>query len=800
MNHSAMGRKGEVMKVLVVFCFVCLLAIAAVAQQGTIVQGKVSVGTEKTVIAKIVLRGAAQSFEVTTNSDGFFKIANVPNGKYKMQVTANNQALTTNDVNVERGKTIFIVVTSTGGSNAITSFGLSEEVNVEIAAGESQPLSGVSKTVNVIDGQEMRDRADFSLVESLRTIPGFRVAQSGGFGKVATIKTRGLRNQDTAILIDGIRFRDASAISGDATSFISDLTLTSVAKVEVLRGSGSSLYGTNAIGGVVDFQTPEAKSGTHGQIGGAFGGLGLGRFRGNISHGTSEGKFGVTAGISRTAYTKGIDGDDAAHNTNFHTRIDGRLADKTHISGRIFYSDADVKLNSSPDTKGTLPTSNATIINANQGVNFVFDANDSDNKQKSRFFDGQIVVNQVINSKFVVSGYYQGLTTKRTNTNGPLGVGFQSASTSVFDGTIHTGNVHFNWTPVRENTLTAGYEFESERFGNDGKTPSGTANFFVKAGQKSNTFYVQDLVSLVGGNLQFAGGVRVQRYGLDRPTFSLTNAPYNNLALSNPPTAYTFDGAASYFFAKSGTKLRTHVGNGYRVPSLYERFGTFFNTFPSNAFVALGDPFLKPEKTIAFDAGVEQNVSQDRVRLSATYFYTRLNDIIGFGNTASNIGTTTRPFGGYVNQKGGTARGGEFSVKARATATTDLFASYTHTDSRQLTPQVSGTGILKTFGVPDHQFTLVATQRFGRAWVNFDFLATSTYLAPIFSNTSFSTYVYRFNGNRKGDLTGGYSFALKTDKTLRVYGTVENVFNQEYYENGFRTAKTTARVGMTFGF
>ena len=60
--------------------------------------------------------------------------------------------------------------------------------------------------------------------------------------------------------------------------------------------------------------------------------------------------------------------------------------------------------------------------------------------------------------------------------------------------------------------------------------------------------------------------------------------------------------------------------------------------------------------------------------------------------------------------------------------------------------------------------------------------------------------MYRFNGNRKGDLTGGYTFGLKNDKSLRVYATVENVFDQEYFENGFRTAKATARVGTTFVF
>jgi outer membrane receptor protein involved in Fe transport len=351
------------------------------------------------------------------------------------------------------------------------------------------------------------------------------------------------------------------------------------------------------------------------------------------------------------------------------------------------------------------------------------------------------------------------------------------------------------------NQFTAGYEFESEKYGNDGKTPSGTGNFFTRAGQKSNTFYVQDLVSLADGRLQLAGSARVQKFSLDRPGFSLANAPYNNLTLSDPPTAYTFDGAGAYFFRSSGTKLRAHVGNGYRVPSLYERYGSFFSSFGPPSFTAIGDPFLKPEKTIAFDAGIEQNLANERVRLSATYFYTKLTDIIGYGNVVGNIGSTPRPFGGYVNQKGGIARGGEFSVKAKATRSTDIFASYTFTYSLQRTPQVTGNANLKTLGIPDHQFTFVATQRFKRFWVNFDFLATSTYLAPIFSNTSFQTYVFRFKGNRKGDLTGGYTFGIKNEKmTLRLFGTIENVFDQEYYENGFRTAGATGRVGLSFGF
>jgi iron complex outermembrane receptor protein len=609
-----------------------------------------------------------------------------------------------------------------------------------------------------------------------------------------------LRNQDTAVLIDGVRFRDASSITGDATPFLSDFTLTSVGRIEVLRGSGSSLYGTNAIGGVIDLQTPAPQSELHGQISGSVGGLGLGRFRANMSDGTSDGKFTFNIGVSRTAYTKGIDGQDNAHNTNFQSKVIYQPTAKTNISGRFFVSDAYVRLNSNPDTTVDIPFSNAGIIAARPGINFTPDLNDPDDFQRSKFFNGQLVLSQTLGSKAVLQAYYSGLKTSRRNDSGPLPSGFAGTSTSFFDGLIQTANAHVDWTLNSANTLTTGYEFEHEKFANAGQTPSGLENFFVKAYQSSNTFYAQDLVTLLEGRLNFAGGFRAQFFGLGNPGFSLANAPYSNLNLSDPPAAYTLDGSAAYTFRRSNTKLRAHVGNGYRVPSLYERFGTFYSTFGRPEFVALGDPTLKPERSIAYDAGLEQNIG-GKAKLTAVYFYTRLIDTIGFGNVVVDIGNTVRPFGGYENQKGGIARGAEFSARFRPFTTTDIFASYTYTNSDQREPQVTGSGVIQTLGIPVNQFTLVATQRIKKFWVNFDFLGTSSYLAPIFSSTTFNSYVYRFNGNRRGDATAGYTFVWKQDRvSMRVYGTVENLFGQEYYENGFRTVGRTARIGLSFGF
>lgn len=788
------------LRILLVIGFTAVICFAQAAGN---LRGRI-VGSPSAAGTRIVLERDGRSVaETTVDAQGNYVFENIAAGQYTLRVESAGPAdpRLSRPVEVKGGKTEVadLFAGSSYCGTLLTCNAISEIVS--ISADEEQPLEEVSKSVSVISGQEMRDRADITLVDSLRTIPGFRVQQLGGFGRTASIKSRGLRNQDTALLIDGIRFRDAASITGDATAFLSDLTLTSVSKVEVLRGPGSSLYGTNAVGGTIDLQTPVPPNGWHGQAGGAFGGLGLGRFRGNISKGTDDGRFGFNAAIARTVLTKGIDGDDDARNTNFQSRVEFRPFSKTNISARLFVSDAFVALNSSPDTNADPPASNRGIIDAIQGVNFFFDANDPDFSQRSRFFNGQVVLNQAISSTLSVQAYYSGLTTRRRDDNGLLGAGFQSESASIFEGTIHTANVHADWHANSYNRLTAGYEFEHENFRNEGLSPSGTEDFFTDASQSSSTLFFQDLVSLHEGRLQIAGGFRAQFYSLGTPGFSLSNAPYTNLTLEGIPSAITFDGSASYFIRRTGTKFRTHAGNGYRVPSLYERLGTFFNTFPSNSFVALGDPFLRPERTVAFDAGIEQFLFGRKALVSAVYFYTKLTDIIGFGNAVADVGSTPRPFGGYENQKGGVARGVELSGEVKPTSSTTVYASYTFTNGDQLTPQVSGSGVYRSLGIPDHQFTFNITQRIRNFWVNADLLGTSSYLAPVFSNASFNSYVYRFDGNRRLDLTAGYTFRFDSAKySVRVFGTVENLFDKEYFENGFRTPGRTGRAGLSFAF
>jgi outer membrane receptor protein involved in Fe transport len=111
-------------------------------------------------------------------------------------------------------------------------------------------------------------------------------------------------------------------------------------------------------------------------------------------------------------------------------------------------------------------------------------------------------------------------------------------------------------------------------------------------------------------------------------------------------------------------------------------------------------------------------------------------------------------------------------------------------------------GTIRSLVIPEHQFSVVATQRIGRrVLVNFDFSASSDYLGAIFDPVTFASRGYRFKGLAKADAGASYSLPLGNEKRqLRFFGYVDNLFDREYFESGFRTPGITGRAGATFLF
>jgi iron complex outermembrane receptor protein len=768
--------------------------------------------------ATVTLYGSDRTFSLatTTDSTGTYRFEKLAPGEYLVEAEAEGFAsASARRLVVERGQsaTLDIPLELSGVRSTV----------IVTASDTPQSIDEVSKAVTVVDEQEIDERDESAIAESLRTVPGLRVQQLGGPGSFTSIKTRGLRSEDTAVLIDGLRFRDAAATQGDASGFLEDLIVTDVSRVEVLRGSGSSLYGTNAIGGVINLVTDEGGGRFHGNVLGEGGGLGMFRGRGQFAGGSRNNTILYSAGFSHLKVTRGVDGQDEARNTSGQGRVLFRLSPTITLSGRIYAANSRLQLNNSPQGIGTLPatgiieaiplsptelrryesgvpTSQLNVGNAT----FIPSANDPDNQRKANFFSGAVIFTHRPTDIFGYAISYQGLATNRSSINGPLGVGRQpigGSEQSDFDGRIHTFNARFDLRAGRANFITGGYEFESENFKNPSFQPNPADNSNVDVTQRSHTLFVQDQLRFMDDRLQISGAFRAQFFRLRQPVFTpAVSSPYAGFTFLPPPTAYTGDGSLAYMFRSSGTKLRAHMGNGYRAPSLFERFGTFFDRF--FGFGAFGDPRLKPDRSIAFDAGIDQTLYRNRLRASATYFYTELQKVIIF-DFSGLIDPATDPFGrfgGYVNTNGGIARGVELSMTATPTRTLNLSAAYTYTKSLQRTPQVPGT--LRSLVIPDHQFSLVATQRFGRRFlVNFDISASSDYLGAIFNPVTFGSRAYRFGGIAKADLGASYTLPLGSEShSMRFFSYVDNLFDREYFESGFRTPGRTGRAGATFVF
>ncbi|HXJ40174.1 MAG TPA: TonB-dependent receptor, partial [Bryobacteraceae bacterium] len=249
----------------------------------------------------------------------------------------------------------------------------------------------------------------------------------------------------------------------------------------------------------------------------------------------------------------------------------------------------------------------------------------------------------------------------------------------------------------------------------------------------------------------------------------------------------------AYFIRSTGTKLRSHGGNGYRKPSLYELFGT---TFSGSSFTAYGDPRLKPERTIGIDGGIDQYFASDRLRLSGTYFYTRLQQVIVF-DSSGLINPATDAFGrssGYRNNGGALARGVELSAEVRPRSSTRIRTSYTYTNARSRYSEfVDGT--LQVPRTTPNSFSAVVLQQFGRhVDASFDFLAASDYLYQLTRRT------FVFPGPRQAGISGGYTRQVTERLSMRLYGKIRNLSNQTYYEDGYRTPGRWTTGGVTFSF
>ncbi len=735
---------------------------------------------------RLLSRGGMQ-LSGTTDQNGAFVFTGLTQREYLLEVNANGfSSFVSEEISLVRGESKKLAI-------KLNIAALNENV-VVTATGTAQRVDEVAKVVSVLDAQQIEAKHLLQLTEDLRGTPGVRIQQQGSPGALTTVRLRGQRAFDTAVLFDGLRVRDASDINGSAVSLFTDLAPANFEQIEVLRGSGSSIYGTNAIGGVVNLVPVTGAGDLHFEAG--FEGGSLTTFRERFKGAGGTTRAGYSFALNRIDVRKGIDGDDQYGNTVGGGRLQFHPTQEIMIAGNFYATIGNARTNDSPFALPAAFTSAQSFPKAVAGLNFQPDFDNPDQGRRNRLLVGSVRLSQEINEKVSYSVAYQRVSTNRRNYNGPnINPAFQAfypfgdfEFINVNKGSTDTFDARVQFAFSRANVTMVGFEFERESLFQQA-VPSFSAFNNTTDRQRTYAIFGQHQLSLFEDRLQFSVGIRGQFFRVnaaDRPEFLSAIAPQDSV---------TGDGAVAYFIRSTNTKLRAHAGNGFRAPALFERFGA--GTFAGAGLTRFGDPTLKAEQSLSVDAGIDQRLAKDRVLLGVTYFYTRLQRTIvftGFINDPLGLGR----FSGYVNRPGGLSRGIETFADTTPWRGGSIRATYTFTNSDRAT---ANGRVLREYVIPKNQVGFNLQQRYRSFLINFDVNHTGDHLAPVFeSNFPFRMAELTFSGYTKANLFAGYQRRVSEGVTAVFFGGGENLFNQTYYENGFLAPGILARAGVNLKF
>lgn len=762
-----------------------VVSTAAFAQGGTDLSGRVTDERDASIAgAEVRLRSrAGAEWSATTDHNGAYAFTNVAPGDYVLEIRANGFASTAARVTVKRGQSV--------KSDVRLAIDVINETVSVTGTGTAQTVDETSKAISVLDNSAIEMKREIGLSESLRGVPGVRAQQQGSPGALTSVRLRGQRTFDTALLLDGLRVRDASDINGSAVPLFADLAPTDLDRVEVLRGSGSSIYGSNAIGGVINLVPNGSAGDPHFEFG--FDGGSLAQFRERVRGSGGIGKrAGGSFGLSRVDVRRGVDGNDEYGNTVGSGRFQWQPTQSSILSVNFYGALSNARINDSPFALAGAFTS-GQYPRASEGTTFHPDLNNPDQGRRNRMLVAALRFTDQVNDRFSYSIAYQHVAARRRNYNGPaIDPQFAAfypfgdfAFVAVNHGSTGTFDARAKFRLGRHNLATAGFEYERESMFQS-SNPSFSAFNNTTDRQRTMAVFAQDQIFLMQDRLQISLGVRGQWFRVraaDRPGF---------LGSINPQSSITGDGSIAYFISATRTKLRAHAGNGFRAPALFERFGA--GTFAQAGFTRFGDPTLRAEQSISVDAGFDQRIANDRARFGATYFYTHLQRVIAFNSFFVIDPLGAGRFSGYENRPGGFARGVETYLEAAPWRGADWRVSYTFTNSDRF---ALGSGLRREYVIPKHLFGLNINQRYRSFRLSFDLNHTGSHLAPIFENDfPFRTAELTFPGYTKADLFASYERRASERVTLKFFGGADNLFDVRYFENGFRNPGIVARGGI----
>jgi len=478
----------------------------------------------------------------------------------------------------------------------------------------------VGSSVEVITEKELEGRAQTYVKDYLETLPGVHFSQAGP-GGISTISLRGTTGGYVKVLVDGIDVSDPS--NTVTAAHFEHLLVGDVARIEVLKGSQSMLYGGDAVGGVITIETKAARKPGFSQSGGAEYGA-YNTWRGAYTAGylAADGSnVSLTVqGVNSDGFSAAAIGreDDGYRNLTFSGRGEYYLSPGAKIFFAARSTRARVDFDGGFPVNDTLDWGRYVQHAGRAGTEFT-----------------------LLNGAFTNTLSIQGTRIERDI--------FAGINSGWFEGervkAEYKGVLRFN----EALSLLAGADWE--------QTGAKTNNTIGQNTADVSGAFAQLMLEPIAGLVLTAGG-RIDEHS----AFGAFNT-------------HRLTGA--YLVPGTETKFRASLGTGFRAPSLDQLYGAY----PTLGLPNYGNPDLQPEESESWDVGIEQGFLGGRFKLGATYFNIDTKNLIVFESDPITFecGATC-----LVNVPGTTRREGvELTAAAKISSSITVTSAYTYTDTEQ---------------------------------------------------------------------------------------------------------------------
>jgi vitamin B12 transporter len=432
-------------------------------------------------------------------------------------------------------------------------------------------VSDVGSSITVIGLEDILASRLPTVLELLRGVPGVDITQSGGAGRIASVTMRGASSSQVLVLVDGIRLNTATLGAYDLSSLRSE----NIERIEILRGPQSTLYGSEAIGGVISITTRKGRGDSGGDItaeagspeqyrssAGLRGTSGVVDYSVAASHEYHDGLSAASAGTDKD--------DDRYENISLSGRAGLNFEEYGRADLVVRYFDSDIDVD---------------------GIGLGIGPTDDPNAVEER--EGVIAS---LNVSTPVAMWWENIIHAGISSDELVGM---DPDSEFGNFKIDNRNINANWQanllPTDNNILSIGYSFE-ERSGES----KGSFNEDVTI----HSVYIQD------------------QWNHDESLFAAVGARTDDHSEFGGES--TFRGTLAHHAGATGLRLHGSVGTGFKAPTLSDLF-----------FSGFGNPDLDPETSVGIDAGIEYVFFKESVVIDVTYFHNEFDDLISFDVTTS---------------------------------------------------------------------------------------------------------------------------------------------------------------------